>query len=81
MLCYCGACGCGHPLYGEKYTKEIIRAEKATTWIPSTTEDASPTIEYFDAFKDATSFARRNLGSVVMSTGEAWSVQFSDKKM
>lgn len=81
MLCYCGACGCGHPLYGEKYTKEIIRAEKATVRIPSTTQDAGPVIEHFDTFKDATLFARRYPGSVVMSTGAIWSVQLSDKKM
>ncbi len=76
ILYHCGACGCGHPLYGPKYTSKIVLADKAHILVsPDARMTTRPTVVYFSVFEDAMTFAKTNPGSDLTRNGSGWSVQ------
>src|SRR5882724_2063750 len=78
ILCFCGACGCGHPQYGHRYDSRTRKRERVDPTLPTDENDpssANGTNMQFNTFREALSFAKKHPGSTVTrSAKESWSV-------
>jgi hypothetical protein len=78
ILCFCGACGCGHPQYGHRYYSRTPKRQRVDPTLP--TDETEPsgmstTNMRFPTYREALAFAKKHPGSAVTRSDKAsWSV-------
>jgi hypothetical protein len=73
ILCFCGSCGCGHPIYGERYIQKG-QVDLAFSDDSYENRDLEPEC-VFHSFSDASEFAIKNPGSkVIRHSASSWKV-------
>ena len=77
IICtYCGACGCGHPVYGKQFPGKQQSTNLSVTSRPT----KSSTVHEFSTAEDARLYAKENHGSKMMrdASGKGWIVEIHE---
>ena len=76
ILCFCGSCGCGHPIYGDRYIQKERVGLASSNDRSNHKELESECV--FDSFSEASAFAIKNPNSkVIRHNTSAWKVEFN----
>ena len=75
MLCFCGACGCGHPKYGARYSKKRLALSGPVECAQSNDKQSLIAAPEFTSYREALEFAKRHPGSRLRRNGsDLWLV-------
>ena len=69
ILCFCGACGCGHPQYGARYSKRRAALSESVKSSGSHNSQLPKANQEFSSFREALEFAKRHPGSLLRRGG------------
>ena len=79
MLCFCGACGCGHPKYGPRFSKRRAALEEPEECAGSDGRQTTRATKEFTSFREALEFCRSYPGSKLRRNGAgSWLVVVVD---
>ena len=79
IICHCGACGCGHPVYGPKIAVKKTKPnygtkEKSVNRFPSSRDTDNSVSKSFSDFASASQYAQQRAGSILRREPDGWLV-------